>query len=69
MKIDFEILSFDCVLYLTLLHSESFGCAECNRVNPIALSKAKIAYNFGLSECSWVKVNGYTFRESITIKF
>ena len=21
MKIDFEILSFDCVLYLTLLHS------------------------------------------------
>ena len=24
-------------------------------VNPIALRKAKIVYNFGLSECNWVK--------------
>ena len=26
-----------------------------SRINPIALRKAKIAYNFGLSECSRVK--------------
>ena len=26
-----------------------------NRFNLIALRKAKIAYNFGLSECNWVK--------------
>ena len=31
-------------------------------LNPIALSKVKIAYNFGLSECNRVKVNGNTFR-------
>ena len=30
-------------------------------VNPIALRKAKIVYNFGLSECSGVKVYWYTF--------
>ena len=27
--------------------------AEPEKVNPIALRKAKIVYNFGLSECSW----------------
>ena len=34
--------------------------------NPIALKKAKIVYNFGLSECNRVKVpvNGYTVRGS-----
>ena len=26
------------------------------QINPIALRKAKIAYNFGLSECSRVKL-------------
>ena len=31
---------------LTLLHSE----------NPIALRKAKIVYNFGLSECNRIKL-------------
>ena len=30
-------------------------------VDPIALRKAKIAYNFGLSECNGVKVYWYTF--------
>ena len=29
-----------------------------NSINPIALRKVKIAYNFGLSECNRVKVNG-----------
>ena len=29
-------------------------------INPIALRKAKIVYNFGLSECSRVKGYGYT---------
>ena len=33
-------------------------------INPIALRKAKIVYNFGLSECNRVKMNGYTFRGS-----
>ena len=28
----------------------------CNWLNPIALRKAKIAYNFGLSKCNRVKV-------------
>ena len=27
-------------------------------INPIALRKTNIAYNFGLSECNRVKVNG-----------
>ena len=31
-------------------------------VNPIALRKAKTVYNFGLSECNGVKVNGFFFR-------
>ena len=29
--------------------------ATTNNINPIALRKAKIAYNFGLSECNRVK--------------
>ena len=29
--------------------------------NPIALRKAKIVCNFGLSECNRVKMNGCTF--------
>ena len=37
-------------------------------LNHIALRKAKIAYNFGLSECKRVRVNGYTFR-GITLPF
>ena len=32
-------------------------------INPTALRKAKIVYNFGLSECSRVKMNGYTARK------
>ena len=31
-------------------------------INPIALRKAKIAYNFGLSECSRVEKTLNTFR-------
>ena len=38
-------------------------------INPIALRKAKIVYNFGLSECNRVKVNGYTFRGSSSLIF
>ena len=34
------------------------------KLKPIALRKAKLAYNFGLSECNRVKVNGYTFKGS-----
>ena len=30
----------------------NFGLFECNRLNPVALREAKIAYNFGLSECN-----------------
>ena len=37
--------------------------------NPIALRKAKIAYNFGLSECNRVKVNGYFSRGSNSSRF
>ena len=29
-------------------------------INPIALRKTKIAYNFGLSECSRARVYGYS---------
>ena len=32
--------------------------------NPIALRKAKIVYNFGLSECNRVKVNVHTLNGS-----
>ena len=38
--------------------------------NPTALRKAKIAYNFGLSECNRVKVSEYTSREATqTVSF
>ena len=37
--------------------------------NPIALRKAKIAYNFGLSECNRVMVNEYFFVESNSATF
>ena len=45
---------------LILLHSErpkciQFHLSECNIVDPIALKKAKIVCNFGLSECNRVK--------------
>ena len=36
-------------------------------VNPIALRKAKIVYNFGLSECNRVKFL-FDFTESLTSK-
>ena len=36
-----------------------------NKLNPIAFRKAKILYNFGLSECYRVTV--YTLKLSITI--
>ena len=31
----------------------------CGSVNPIALRKAKIAHNFGLSECNKVEEGGW----------
>ena len=41
----------------------------CHNINPIAVRKAKIVNNFGLSECSKVKVHeGITFLAS-TVNF
>ena len=45
-----------------------FIVASC--LNPFALRKAKIVYNFGLSECNRVKdysirINGYTSKFSV----
>ena len=36
------------------------------QLNPIALRKAKIAYNFGLSECNRVKNNPSQFTKKKT---
>ena len=34
----------------------TFDCAQfCFSFNPTALRKAKIVYNFGLSECNWAR--------------
>ena len=38
-------------------------------MNPVALRKAKIEYNFGLSECSRVKRKGIVLSEEIKIMF
>ena len=38
------------------------------RVNPIALRKAKIVYNFGLSECSRVNVSGFAILTFFTLQ-
>ena len=40
---------------LTLLHSERPKLYTILYLNPVALRKAKIVYNFGLSECNRVK--------------
>ena len=52
-----------------LSHHSHPPISECvinclTNVNSTALRKAKIVYNFGLSECSRVEVNRYTFRGS-----
>ena len=39
------------------------------QLNPIALRKAKVVHNFGLSECNRVKVNGCTVRGSNCVIF
>ena len=42
-----------------------FLCRNVNitsMLNPTALRKAKIAYNFGLSECNRVRVRIFSFR-------
>ena len=44
-------LSGEAILPFSLLPSSSMG----STLNPIALRKAKIVYNFGLSECNRVK--------------
>ena len=43
--------------FLDLLHSEIVSCVTY--VNPIALRKAKVVCNFGLSECRRVKLMLY----------
>ena len=30
-------------------------------VNPVAIRKVKIVYNFGLSECNWIKMPQYVY--------
>ena len=48
MKVQFCFIETDKILiYVNMKGSDSF--------NPVALRKAKIAYNFGLSECNRVK--------------
>ena len=41
------------------MQSDSWQSEHIHYLNPIAFRKAKIVYNFGLSECNKVKVNGY----------
>ena len=62
-----------CEIHVNLI---SQNCASapscllmCNSFNPTALRKAKIVYNFGLSECNRVKANGYTSRSKICLSF
>ena len=46
-------------MYFEMAYSSFFFLFEpsnANVINPIALRKAKIVYNFGLSECNWVKM-------------
>ena len=42
-------------LQMTILVVDAISKASSTLINPIALRKAKIAYNFGLSECNRVK--------------
>ena len=74
IKIVYSIIRINGMYYTYNLHKNI--CFKCNSINvvqqrnsdlallsnfnPIALRKAKIAYNFGLSECNRVKVYGYT---------
>ena len=42
-------------LQMTIMVFDAISKASSILINPIALRKAKIAYNFGLSECNRVK--------------
>ena len=42
--------------YRNIIANLSYRAPD-KRINPIALRKAKIAYNFGISECNRVKDN------------
>ena len=54
-----EVLIRDTLCSKQFLNSElSFSCSEKD-LNPTALRKAKIAYNFGLSKCNRVKIDLY----------
>ena len=63
-------------MLLTLLHSErpkgkrcAFNSIALSAFNPIALRKAKIVCNFGLSECNRVNVAFvFLFRQQILKK-
>ena len=51
MNYDIELMRADCTIYL-----EKCYCIILFFFKPIAHRKAKIVYNFGLSECNRVKV-------------
>ena len=52
---------FGCGLYKTVCSGLSLVCSCVSAFNPTALRKAKIVCNFGLSECSRVKMYRYDF--------
>ena len=49
-----------------LIEKVFFYSVTSSHVNRIALRKAKIVYNFGLSECNRVKGNGYTYSANMS---
>ena len=61
----------DAVMYLKILSIVYYE----NKIyltpffNPIALRKAKIVYNFGLSECNRVNSEHSTFNSQVTLTF
>ena len=57
-------------LFHALLPDRMFGCCHgFIDFNPIALRKAKIVYNFGLSVCNRVKMIPFLFRVFFEMKF
>ena len=54
-------LFVNAVRHISLYHG---SCKAFKISNDVALRKTKIVYNFGLSECNRIKMNGYTFRKS-----
>ena len=50
-------------LVVNICHKVSFLTAQTVLFNPVALRKAKIVYNFGLSECN--RVNNHILNYSL----